>query len=85
MSGTIDELREELKKADGGTLRPASEQDLEEARKFGLPEVLLKFYRESAPDPADGRIELNQRIWSVQNAMVENRDYVPGADLFPLG
>ena len=27
----------------------------------------------------------DQRIWSVQDAITENRDYVPGADLFPLG
>jgi hypothetical protein len=85
MYTVIEELKEELKKADGGKLRPADEVDIEEIRKFGFPQVLISFYRESAPDPIDGRIELDQRIWSIKNAVIENRDYVPGADLFPLG
>lgn len=46
---------------------------------------LVDFYREYAPDATDGRVELNQRIWSVQRAIEENKDYVPGAELFPLG
>jgi hypothetical protein len=74
-----------LEKADGGTLVPASEEDLDQARLFGFPEALLTFYRDHGPNPTDGRVELDQRIWSVKNAIIENRDYVPGADLFPLG
>jgi hypothetical protein len=81
----VEELKRELRKADGGTLRPSIEEDLAQARRFGFPNVLLDFYRDNAPDPRDGRVELDQRIWSVQNAMTENRDYVPGAYLFPLG
>jgi hypothetical protein len=81
----VEELREELNKADGGSLHPASDDDLQQASLFGLPEVLINFYRENAPDPKDGRVELDQRIWSLQNAIAENRDYVPGAELFPLG
>ncbi len=58
---------------------------LRNAREFGFPAALINFYRESAPDSVDGRIELDQKLWSVQNAIRENRDYVPGATLFPLG
>ena len=93
INDAIEALKEELEKPDaGGHLGPASEKDLEQAKQFGFPAVLLDFYRESAPDAADGRVELwksrpgsGQRIWSVQNAITENRDYVPGAHLFPLG
>jgi hypothetical protein len=88
----IEALKQELEKSDGGRLLPATEDDLEKARQFGFPNVLLDFYRENAPDAADGRVELwrsrpasGQRIWSVQNAITENRDYVPGTELFPLG
>jgi len=93
ISDAIEALKEELEKSDaGGRLVPASEEDLEQAKQFGFPGVLLDFYRENAPDARDGRVELwksrpasGQRIWSVQNAITENRDYVPGAHLFPLG
>lgn len=87
----IQLLTQELETAGGGRLVPATEEDLEKARQFGFPNVLLDFYREHAPDAADGRVELTsrppsgQRIWSVQNAITENRDYVPGSELFPLG
>jgi len=83
-SDAIEELRRELEKADGGHLHPANVEDLEQAKQFGFPAPLLDVYRENAPDAADGRVELDQRIWSVQNALTENRDYVPGAYLFPL-
>jgi hypothetical protein len=92
ISDAIEALKEELEKADGGRLIPATKEDLEEARQLGFPNVLLDFYRENAPDAADGRVELwrsrpasGQRIWSVQKAITENRDYVPGTELFPLG
>jgi len=85
LSDAVEEVNTELKKSDGGSLHPASEEDLEQARQFGFPRVLIDFYRDSAPDAADGRVELDQRIWSVQNAITENTNYVPGAELFPLG
>jgi hypothetical protein len=85
ISDAIEDLKRELEKADGGRLHPANVEDLEQASQFGFPDLLLDVYRESAPDATDGRIELDQRIWSIQNALTENRDYVPGAYLFPLG
>jgi hypothetical protein len=85
MNPAVDELNAELKRAGGGSLHPASEKELELAMQFGFPPVLINFYRESAPDGGDGRVELKQRIWSVKNAIFENTEYVPGAELFPLG
>ena len=85
MREVIAELQAELKKARRGTLQPASEKDIQQAELFGFPAVLIDFYREGAPQAAEGVVQLGQRIWSVQNAIAENRDYVPGADLFPLG
>src|SRR5215472_5580123 len=85
MSEAIEEVTQVLRQRDGGTLSPAIPADLEQARQFGFPEVLLSLYSEHAPNPNDGRVELDQRIWSVQNAITENRDYVPGTELFPLG
>ena len=81
----IKELRAELLKANGGSLEPASADDLERAKAFGFPRVLLDFYGEGAPNAGSGVVQLDQRIWSVRNAIIENRDYVPGAYLFPLG
>jgi hypothetical protein len=85
ISDAIEKLSAELEKSDGGSLQPASEDDILQAQAFGFPDSLITFYREAAPNAIDGRVELDQRIWSVQNAIIENRDYVPGADLFPLG
>ena len=85
MSEAVQELKVALKKANGGSLHPATEHDLEQARLFGFPSVLIDFYRENAPHGAAGCVQLDQRIWSVQNAIAENKDYVPGAELFPLG
>jgi Gram-negative bacterial TonB protein C-terminal len=58
ISDAIEALKQELEKADGGRLLPATEEDMEQARQFGFPTVLLDFYRENAPDVADGRVEL---------------------------
>lgn len=81
----IEELRAELRKAGGGDLGPANVDDIELAKSFGFPSVLVNFYSQGAPTSKAGLAELDQRIWSVQNAIAENKDYVPGADLFPLG
>lgn len=81
----VKELRAEVEKAGGGTLEPAIADDLELATSAGFPKVMIDFYREGAADATSGMIELDQRIWSVQNAVAENKDYVPGAYLFLLG
>jgi len=62
--------------------KPASAEDLKRAEEAGFPSELIEFYREC--EPADC-IEIKQRIWSIDNALVENRDAVPGCALFPHG
>jgi hypothetical protein len=84
LSQTIAALEIELAKAGGGRLAPAIPEDLDAALLFGFPKVLIDFYGEGAPIDSSGMAELDQRIWSVQNAITENRDYVPGAYLFRL-
>jgi hypothetical protein len=81
----IAELNTTLAKDDFGGLRPATYQDLELAISTGFPQALIDLYRLGAASSETGMIELNQRIWSVQNAVAENVNYVPGAYLFPLG
>jgi hypothetical protein len=85
ISDAVRELCAELEKAGVSRLQPATTDDLELAASAGFPRVLVDFYREGAADDTNGMIELDQRIWSVQNAVAENKDYVPGAYLFPLG
>lgn len=63
-------------------LRPASAEDIQRAEQAGFPRELLDFYREC--EPAD-YIEFKQRIWSINKALEENRDYVPGCSLSPHG
>ena len=79
------ELSSALEKAGLASLQPASAHDLELAKSEALPQILIDFYRARAPDAVSGVIELDQRIWSVENTVAENKDYVPGAYLFPLG
>lgn len=81
----MEELKKELEKAQGGSLKPASKDELELAVRAGFPTVLIDFYREYAPDPKNSCIQLEQRIWSVKCALEENKDYLPGAYLFRLG
>jgi hypothetical protein len=62
--------------------RPASKMDLKRARKAQFPKELIEFYRQCEPIDC---IELRQRIWSIENALVENTDAVPGCVLYPHG
>lgn len=80
----VKALMSEVAKAGGGGLGPAVTEDIEAAESLGFPKVLVDFYRECSPVDSSGMVELNQRIWSVQNAIAENKDYVPGCYLFPL-
>ncbi len=63
-------------------LRPASTEDLQRAEQAGFPTELLDFYCECEPSHF---IKFEQRIWSIEKALAENRDYVPGCTLFPHG
>jgi len=66
ISDAVEILRAELAQSDGGSLQPAGEEELAEARQFGFPEVLIDFYREGAPNPQDGRVELLANLVGTQ-------------------
>lgn len=83
ITDAVEELKAQLEKHDGGSLKPASDEEIARALEFGFPDVLIDFYRKAAPQRSC--VELDQRIWSVGSAIMENRDCVPGAYLFPLG
>lgn len=51
-------------------------------RKKRFPDELLDFYRQFEPKDC---IEFKQRIWSIENALIENTDAVPGCALSPYG
>ena len=61
---------------------PASEEHLKHAQTAGFPDELLDLYRHCEPKSC---IELKQRIWSIENAIVENTGAVPGCALSPHG
>ena len=66
-----------------GQLRPAAAAALATLETLGLPSSVVDFYR--AFEPASC-IEINGvRLWPIPQIIEENRDYVPGADLFPHG
>lgn len=82
----IQALADALKRtAEAGRIRPAKTADLNLAKKAGFPDELIEFYTTSEPDPSDGCVELEQRIWCIKLALRENNDGVPGVGLFPRG
>lgn len=82
MNEIIKGLMEKLQNRSAQQMQPASLEDLKCAKEAQFPDELLDFYREY--EPVD-YVELKQRIWSIQNALEENMDAVPGCALFPHG
>lgn len=82
MSDVIDILLQHLKRVGHDAPQPASPESLKEAEEAGFPPELLSFYARCEPDEF---IELKQRIWSIENAIVENENAVPGCALSPHG
>jgi hypothetical protein len=82
MKDAIRDMLAKLKEAETPLPRPASAKNLKRAEKAGFPAELLNFYRLCEPDDC---IELKQRIWSIESAIVENTDAVPGCVLYPHG
>jgi len=82
MKAAIQTLIAKLKEQGLPEPKPASAADLERARVAGFPEELVDFYRQCHPQEC---IELKQRIWSIENALIENADAVPGCALSPHG
>ena len=61
---------------------PASAEDLSALRTLGLPESVMTFFGRYAPeDCAEGKV----RLWPIAHILEENRDYVPGVYIAPLG
>jgi hypothetical protein len=85
MKKAVQRLEEKLRQTGKGHLRPASATDLKRAQDFGFPDELIAFYREHEPDPKFKRVELKQRIWCIEEALVENQNAVPGCVLSPQG
>ena len=82
MNEEIRGLMARLQQQRGPQPQPASPVDLKRAEAARFPTELLDFYRQCEPAHC---IELKQRIWSIDNAIVENTDAVPGCALSPHG
>ncbi len=82
MKNAIERLLNTVQQTGGALPQPASEKDLKCGEDAGFPSELIEFYRECEPA---GYIELKQRIWSIENALLENTDAVPGCALSPHG
>lgn len=82
MKEAIAALVTKVRQSGGDRLQPAIADHLKRAEEAGFPSELLEFYRECEPASC---IELKQRIWSIDNALIENRDAVPGCALFRHG
>jgi hypothetical protein len=76
-------LLEDISKRSGVEFRPAAISEIEQLRSIGMPEDALAFYRDSEPAKC---AEINRvRLWPIFNVLEENKNYVPGHSLQPLG
>jgi hypothetical protein len=64
-------------------LRPASDDALAHLAVLELPMSVVDFYRRFEPSTYAEIADI--RLWPIPDILAENRDYVPGADLFPHG
>ena len=64
-------------------LRPASEDALAHLAALELPSSVVDFYRRF--EPSTYAEIAGVRLWPIPDVLAENRNYVPGADLFPHG
>ena len=85
MEEIIRDIERALLESGEGKFRPASAEKLKQAIEFGIPDELIDFYRNYEPAPEIGCVELHQRIWNIDNVILENTDAVPGCSLFPHG
>lgn len=82
MQAAIDALMAKIRQRGGPQPKPASSEDLKRAEAMRFPAELLDFYRKCEPPDC---IEFRQRLWSIENALEENADAVPGCALSPHG
>lgn len=79
----IVSLLEQIVRKTGIHFRPAETSALEQFRSLGLPDDVVAFYREHEPEECAEIKEV--RLWPIADILTENKDYVPGADIYPLG
>lgn len=82
MKHQCDALKAKLRELGYSVPAGASAKELKRAEKLAFPNELVDLYRRL--NPAD-YIELRQRIWSIDNAVIENTQAVPGCALWPHG
>jgi SMI1/KNR4 family protein SUKH-1 len=82
MTKAIQGLLTKVQESKGEEPKAASADDLKRAEEARFPTELIEFYRECEPTDC---IEFKQRIWSIDNALVENQGAVPGCFLHPHG
>lgn len=82
MKRECDALKAKLRELGYSVPAGASAKELKRAEKFSFPNELVEMYRQL--NPVDS-IELRQRIWSIDNAVIENTQAVPGCALSPHG
>jgi hypothetical protein len=76
-------LVEQISQKSGVAFRPAASSALEQLRAIGMPEDALAFYANSEPARW---AEINRvRLSPIRDVLQENKDYVPGYHLHPLG
>jgi len=73
----------EIERKSNVSFHPADSAALEQLRLLGTPNDALSFFQEH--EPAD-IAEINKvRLLPIEGILIENRDFVPGADIHPLG
>ncbi len=82
MNAAIQALLAKAQQVGCSAPRPASARDLNRAKKAGFPPELVDFYRQCEPQDC---IAFKQRLWSIERAVEENADAVPGCALSPHG
>ena len=76
-------LLDEIKQKSKVDFRPASQAGLDALRALGVPENALAFYQDSEPATC---AEIDDvRLWPISDVLGENRDFVPGCYIQPLG
>jgi hypothetical protein len=64
-------------------LRPASPVDIESLESLGFPDAAISFFKNYEPNACAEIADV--RLWTIAEAVEENRCYVPGADVAPKG
>jgi len=67
----------------GTRLRPSAQKDQDKLAELGIPIDARLFFAEAEPEQC---VEINHvRLWPIKEVLAENRDYVPGCFIRPMG